>query len=64
MCGFIAAYNWDVMWIDSVVLFPLRQGGLVLLMWAVGALFYREKVRRTGWLMLAFGLVGMVLLSI
>ena len=28
MSGFVAAYNWDVMWIDSVVLFPLILMGL------------------------------------
>ena len=28
MSGFVAAYNWDVMWMDCVVLFPLIMLGL------------------------------------
>lgn len=47
----------------ATVLFPLRQGGLVLLMWAVGVLAYREKADRRGWIMLAVGLTGLVLLN-
>ena len=49
--------------LPGTVLYPLRQGALVLIMWALGALLYREKVNRSGWLMLAFGLVGLVLLN-
>lgn len=50
--------------LPGIVLFPLRQGGLVLLMWVVGAVVYREKVSRSGWLMLLFGLAGLVLLNL
>ena len=50
--------------LPGIVLFPLRQGGLVLLLWFVGALVYHEKVNRRGWLMLAFGLAGILLLSL
>ena len=50
--------------LPGIVLFPLRQGGLVLLMWVIGAVLYREKVKRTGWLMLALGLAGLVLLNL
>ncbi len=49
--------------LPGTVLYPLRQGALVLVMWALGALLYREKVNRNGWLMLAFGLAGRVLLN-
>ncbi len=49
--------------LPGTVLYPLRQGALVLMMWAVGALMYREKVRRTGWLMLFIGLAGLVLVN-
>ena len=50
--------------LPGTVMYPLRQGALVLIMWALGAVLYREKVNRSGWLMLAFGLVGLVLLSV
>lgn len=50
--------------LPGVVFFPLRQGGLVLVMWVVGVLLYREKINRRGILMLAVGLLGLVLLNI
>ena len=50
--------------LPGTVLYPLRQGAFVLIMWVLGALLYREKVNRNGWLILAFGLVGLVLLSV
>ena len=50
--------------LPGVVFFPLRQGGLVLVMWVVGVLLYREKVSRRGLVMLAVGLLGLVLLNI
>lgn len=49
--------------LPSVVLFPLRQGGLVLVMWAVGLLLYREKITRRGLIMLCFGLLGLILIN-
>lgn len=49
--------------LPGIVLYPLRQGGLVLLLWIVGVLFYHEKVNRQGWLMLVLGLAGIVMLS-
>ena len=50
--------------LPGIVLFPLRQGALVLLLWIVGALLYHEKVNRRGWLMLLFGLAGLMMLSV
>lgn len=50
--------------LPGTVLYPLRQGALVLLMWVLGVLLYREKANRSGWLMLVLGLAGLVLLSI
>lgn len=49
--------------LPAVVLFPLRQGGLVLLMWLVGIVVYREKMTRRGLLMLVVGLLGLILLN-
>ncbi len=49
--------------LPGTVLYPLRQGALVLMMWALGAVLYREKVNRSGWLMLILGVTGLVLLS-
>jgi len=49
--------------LPGVVLFPLRQGGLVLLMWLVGILLYKEKVTRRGLAMLAVGLLGLILIN-
>lgn len=50
--------------IPGIVMFPLRQGLLVLLMWALGILLYREQVGRRGWLILLSGLAGLILVSI
>lgn len=50
--------------IPSTVLFPMRSGGLVLMMWALGILIYREKVSRRGIWMLIVGLAGLVLLNL
>ena len=47
----------------SLVLFPIRMGGLVLVMWLLGILVYREKVTRTGLLMLIIGLAGIIMLN-
>ena len=49
--------------LPSLVFFPLRQGGLVLVMWLVGILLYREKVTRRGLIMLATGLLGLILIN-
>ena len=49
--------------LPGIVLFPLRQGGLVLAMWLVGILLYREKVTRRGLLMLIVGLLGLILIN-
>lgn len=49
--------------LPGVVFFPLRQGGLVLLMWLAGVLLYREKITRRGMAMLAAGLAGLILLN-
>jgi len=50
--------------LDSIILFPLRQGGLVLLMWLLGLVIYREKITRSHLVMLAFGLAGLILLNL
>ena len=50
--------------LPSVVTFPLQQGGVVLLMWLVGVIIYREKVTRRGLAMLVTGLAGIVLLNL
>ena len=50
--------------LPGVVFFPLRQGALVLLMWLLGILLYKEKVNRRGLVMLASGLIGLILLNL
>ncbi|MBQ8507277.1 MAG: hypothetical protein IJ466_07620 [Clostridia bacterium] len=50
--------------LPGVVFFPLRQGALVLVMWLLGILLYKEKVNRRGLIMLASGLVGLILLNL
>lgn len=50
--------------LPGVVLFPLRQGGLVLVMWLVDILIYREKATRRGLIMLAVGMLGLILINI
>ena len=50
--------------LPGIILYPLRQGSVVLLMWFAGVLLYHEKVNRTGWWMLATGIAGMVLLNL
>lgn len=50
--------------LPSVVMFPLQQGGVVLAMWMIGVLIYREKVTRRGLAMLISGLAGIVLLNL
>lgn len=50
--------------LDAVVAFPLRQGSLVLIMWAVGRLVYRDEPGRWDALILLFGLAGIVLMNL
>lgn len=50
--------------LPGLVFFPLRQGGLVLVMWFIGILLYREKVTRRGFVMLIIGLLGLVLINL
>ena len=50
--------------LPGMILFPLRQGALVLLMWMLGIVIYRERMNRRGLLMLLSGLLGMVLLNL
>ena len=50
--------------LPGVVLFPLRQGALVLVMWLLGVLIYKEKITKRGIAMLLTGLLGIVLLNI
>jgi len=49
--------------LPSVVMFPLQQGGVVLLMWLIGVVLYRERVTRRGLMLLISGLAGIVLLN-
>ena len=53
-----------LMTMPGVVLFPLRQGALVLVMWLLGILIYKEKITKRGILMLIAGLAGIVLLNL
>lgn len=50
--------------VSGVVMFPVRSGSLVLLMWVLGVLLYHEKLTRRGLVMLAAGLTGIVLLNL
>lgn len=50
--------------LPGLVFFPLRQGGLVLVMWLVGILLYKEKVTRRGLIMLATGMLGLILINL
>lgn len=50
--------------LPGLVFFPLRQGGLVLVMWLVGILLYKEKVTRRGLIMLATGMFGLILINL
>lgn len=50
--------------LPGLVFFPLRQGGLVLVMWLVGILLYKEKVTRRGLIMLAVGMLGLILINL
>lgn len=50
--------------LPGIVFFPLRQGALVLVMWVLGILIYREKVNRRGLAMLFSGLLGLILLNL
>ena len=50
--------------LDSSIVYPVRMGSLVLLMWLIGVVFYKEKVTRRGIVMLACGLAGIVLLNL
>ena len=50
--------------LPGLVFFPLRQGGLDLVMWLVGILLYKEKVTRRGLTMLATGLLGLILINL
>lgn len=50
--------------LPALVFFPLRQGGLVLVMWLAGILIYREKLTKRGLIMLAVGLLGLILINI
>lgn len=50
--------------LPGLVFFPLRQGGLVLVMWLVGILLYKEKVTKRGLIMLATGLLGLILINL
>lgn len=49
--------------LSGLVFFPLRQGGLVLVMWLVGILLYKEKITRRGLIMLATGMLGLILIN-
>ena len=47
----------------ATVLFPVRQGLLVLIMWVFGLLRYKEKLTKKGLLILLVGLAGIVLIN-
>lgn len=50
--------------LPSVVMFPLQQGSVVLAMWILGVLLYREKITRRGLIMLVSGIAGIALLNL
>ena len=50
--------------LEAVVAFPLRQGSLVLIMWAIGRLVYHDEKGRWDALILVSGLLGMVLMNL
>jgi glucose uptake protein GlcU len=50
--------------LPGLVFFPLRQRGLVLVMWLVGILLYKEKVTKRGLIMLATGMMGLILINL
>ena len=50
--------------LQAVVAFPLRQGILVLIMWAVGRLIYHDEPGRWDAPILILGLAGIVLMNL
>ncbi len=50
--------------LPAIVSYPVVQGGVILLLWLVSLLFYREKIRVVDFFKLGLGLSGIVLLSI
>lgn len=50
--------------LPAVVMFPIRQGLLVLMMWLAGIVLYHEKMSLRGLVILVTGLAGMMLLNI
>lgn len=50
--------------LEAVVAFPVRQGILVLIMWAAGRLIYHDEPGRWDALILILGLAGIVLMNL
>ena len=50
--------------LPAVVAFPLVQGSVVLSLWVLSLIVYRDKVTVPGLISLASGIAGIVLLSI
>ena len=50
--------------LPAVVAFPVRQGVLVLMMWAAGRLIYHDKPGKWDALILISGLAGIVLMNL
>lgn len=48
----------------SSILFPISKCGLLLLIWLIDIIVYREKATPVGWIMFILGLIGIALLSI
>ncbi|MEG0766424.1 MAG: EamA family transporter, partial [Clostridia bacterium] len=49
--------------LDAMVLYPLAQGTIVIALWISACVFYHEPTRTSGFLALALGMVGIVLLG-
>ena len=50
--------------LPAIVAFPLRQGLLVLIVWLVGRLIYRDPAGRYDWPILILGLAGIILMNV
>ena len=52
-----------MIYVPVVILSPLVQGSIIMLVWVVSVVFYREKVTWNGLAMIALGMLGVALLG-
>ncbi len=50
--------------LEAFVAFPLRQGLLVLIVWLLGRVVYRDPAGKYDWYILALGLAGIILMNL